>query len=103
VLETPRPEELVIAAARLVITRKDHQIGVVVDIFGTVESDAIRKILLLRLESVCRSQGWNHITVEIPSWSESIQNWFTSQGYEDLGTDDSHFVFYNLRWESLAR
>jgi hypothetical protein len=88
-LETPRPEELLVAAARLIIIRTDHQTRVVVDIFGTVESDAIRKILLLRLESVCRSQGWNHVTIEIPSWSESIQNWFSSQGYEDLGIDRS--------------
>jgi hypothetical protein len=85
VLETPRPEELLVAAARLRISPNAERYCVTVDIFGTADSDAIRNILLLRLEAICRSQGWNHVTFEIPSWSESIQNWLATHGYEDRG------------------
>lgn len=85
VLETPRPEELVVAAARLIISRRENYPCVIVDIFGTADSDAIRNILILRLEAICRSQGWNHITFEVPSWSVTFQNWLSSRGYQDLG------------------
>lgn len=65
--------------------KKDNQCRAIVDIFGTVDSESIRNILLYRLESVCRSQGWYILTFEVPSWSETFQNWLNSHGYEDLG------------------
>ena len=65
--------------------RKDSQCHAIIDIFGTVDNESIRNILLSRIESICRSQGWYLITFEVPSWCESIQNWLSSHQYEDLG------------------
>lgn len=83
-LETPRPEELVIAALRIRIIR-ESTVHALVDILGSARSTAIRNIILIRAEAICRSLGCFKITIEVPSWSEDIQEWLSTCGYEDLG------------------
>jgi hypothetical protein len=88
-LETPRPEEAVIAALRMHVKRVEggaqHS---VVDLFGSLEPPeqcSVRNMLLNRAETVCRSLGCRKIVFEIPNWSEDRQRWIGSCGYSDLG------------------
>mmetsp|Transcript_11744 Transcript_11744/g.21808 ORF Transcript_11744/g.21808 Transcript_11744/m.21808 type:complete len:387 (-) Transcript_11744:70-1230(-) len=91
-LETPRPEEAIIAALRMNVRHKEGlSRGVqysVVDLFGSQEPPqqcSIINMLLNRAETVCRSLGHQKIVFEIPNWSEDRQRWLDGCGYSDLG------------------
>lgn len=84
-LESPRPEELVMAAMRIIISR-DTVSKAVVDIIACVDSIPIRNLLLNRAEAVCQSLGCEKLIIEVPSWSEPVQDWLACCGYADLGT-----------------
>lgn len=84
-LETPRPEELVVAAARIQIVQDVKTKFAVIDIFGAVDSTPIKRILLSRLEMICASQGCIKVVWDIPSWSEDTFGWLSQCGYVDLG------------------
>ena len=87
-LETPRPEEAVIAALRLHILRVEGVQRAGVSLFGSLEPVGQRSVLnmlLNRAETVCRSLGCQKLVFDIPHWSERRQSWLQECGYQDLG------------------
>lgn len=87
-LETPRPEEDIIAALRLIILRKEGVQVAKVDLFGSLEPPqqrSVRNMMLNRAETVSRSLGCQKVVFEIPNWSEERQIWLAGCGYSDLG------------------
>jgi hypothetical protein len=86
VLETPVPEELIVAAARL---RFDAQRNGRVDCFcasdasGPEAQTAIMKRLLSKVETVCYSAGMCRCVVEAPQWRTDLEVLFTECGYEE--------------------
>ena len=108
-LETPRPEEAVIAALRLHLLRGGGRGEGIngggrvpharVDLFGSLEPPeqrAVRNMLLNRAETVCLSQGCQKIVFDIPNWSEDRQNWLSGCGYSDLGQEYLRCIYIPL-------
>jgi hypothetical protein len=87
VLETPVPEELIVAAARL---RFDGLRNGRVDCFcassasGQEAQAAIMKRLLSKAETVCYSAGMRSCIVEAPQWRTDLEALYTECGYEEL-------------------
>lgn len=90
VLETPRPEEIIVAALRISVERRseDESSLAIIDLFSCQEPSGqfiVRNMILKRAEAVCSSLCCEKIVFKIPHWSEERQNWIESRGYVDCG------------------
>ena len=83
VLETPRPEEAVVAAARVVIPSGGGGKSVI-KLFAA-ETDEQRDQLLVSIESTVRSFNVESIVMEVPQWREDVHEWLSRCGYVDTG------------------
>ena len=88
VLETPSPEEDIVAAGRLILdfARKIS----IVDILCSVgDDDVVRAFrfstLLRKLENIVLGHNFNTIILEVSSWRTDLQEQLTSLGYKDCG------------------
>jgi len=85
VLETPVPEEIVVAAARLHLSMLEGRRGVV-DLIcacgGPNQTDLCNQ-LLARVEGIARGQGIEVLVVETTQWRDDMQTWLESCGYVD--------------------
>ena len=94
-LETPRPEEAVVACARLCFeTSKNVKFGktcsvsTLAAVGGTDERKQVRyHYLLHKMESVAQAQGAETLLVHVPMWREGESLWLSSKGYSDVGGD----------------
>jgi hypothetical protein len=84
VLETPVPEEIIVAAARLKYdaSRNGH-----VDVFyvsnaddNTMKSNLVKRLLSV-VETVCFNIGLNSLILEAPQWRVDLDTMFTECGY----------------------
>jgi hypothetical protein len=82
-LETARPEEAVVAAARV---RFPGGSGgrAVIDLFAAA-TDEQRDQLLVRVETSVQSFNAASLVVEVPQWRDDTQEWLCRCGYVDGG------------------
>lgn len=85
VLESPYPEEVVMAALRLRMIDNDGVRESIIDIFASVDHMDVRNCLLAKCERICESQGSSKLVIYIPQWSYDLQDWLSGSGYFDLG------------------
>jgi hypothetical protein len=86
VLETPRPEEIIVAAVRIKFETGLHTSRkATIDIFGSANNLDIKNSMLARIERICKSQGCSKIVFEVPHWTLDTQDWLSTNGYCDLG------------------
>jgi hypothetical protein len=88
VLETPVPQEDIVAAARIDCISAEgatvSSICVHKDSTEDIRSKVLT-VLLSKIESVVRSHGAGNITVEVTQWQESLCDWLSSRGYSEMG------------------
>jgi hypothetical protein len=88
VLETPVPEEDIVAAAKFNLSSDGAVVGFI-GAFKDAQSTPIEKMLLARLlakiESVVIGHGMPLLTVEVFQWQEKLMDWLSSCGYEEMG------------------
>jgi N-acetylglutamate synthase-like GNAT family acetyltransferase len=88
VLETPVPEELVVAAARLSMASVMEGSKIVVDMMAFAEdtqSTSIKDQMLVQIERVARSQNIKIVVIETSQHRDDIHSWLEQCGYEELG------------------
>ena len=93
VLETPSPDEDVVACARMKLNQdnnKDKSCLVDVLCSISVKNDEDEKKqyyndLKSRLEIIGRSHGMNNIYIHIPQWRSNEMSWLHESGYQDYG------------------
>lgn len=103
VLETPRPEELVVAAVRLLMIPKENK--AIIDLICSIplpnnisevtKSDSsepfsglcrsISSQLLAKTENIARGHGMDWLIIEVSQYREDIMDWVSECGYEDKG------------------
>jgi hypothetical protein len=95
VLETPSPEDSVVAAARLHLDSSKE--AAVIEYLCSI-GDNIDELngrflaLLTKIESIAYSQNYHNILVNISSWRDDTQRLLTAAHYADIGgcLDESH-------------
>lgn len=99
VLETPVPEELVVACARLDMGKV--MIGdskAIVDLMAFVEdtqSTSTKDQMLVQLERIAKSQNIKVLVIEVSQHRLDIQEWLEMCGYEELGgraSEDENYL-----------
>jgi hypothetical protein len=101
VLETPRPEELVVSTARLLMIPNENRS--VIDLICSIpnytseqiKSDSsepfsgicksISSQLLAKAENIARGHGMEWLTIEVSQYRQDIMDWVSECGYEDNG------------------
>jgi hypothetical protein len=90
VLETPRPEEKVVASARVRMASdaETDQRTCLADVLCSIgdtpdEQRSRYNQLRLSLEKMAYSQGVSRLSVEIPQWREAEQLWLEASGFQD--------------------
>lgn len=94
-LETPSPEESVVAAARLHLdsSKKAAVIDYLCSIGDSIdELNGRFSMLLTKIESIAYSQNYQNVLLHISSWRDDIQRLLTAAHYADIGgcLDESH-------------
>jgi hypothetical protein len=99
VMETPLPEEIVVATARLSMAAvMAGESKIIVDLIAfaeDTESTSVRDQMLVQVERVGRSQGIKTLVIEISQHREDLQTWLESCGYEELGgrmSEDESYI-----------
>jgi hypothetical protein len=95
VLETPSPEESVVAAARLHLdsSKKAAVIEYLCSIGDSIDELNERfSMLLTKIESIVYSQNYQNVLLHISSWRDDMQRSLTAAHYADVGgcLDESH-------------
>ena len=86
-LESPRPEEVVVAALRLRLQTTNDIKSASIDLFGAAEHESLKCYFLAKVENIMRSLGCDRSVYLIPQWHEDVQEWLCNCGYEDVGGD----------------
>lgn len=82
VLETPAPEETMVAAVRLSLVESERRC--VIDVICALgEHFAVYNQLLARVENVARGVGIVNMVIEVVQWNEPMFEWLSSCGYQD--------------------
>ena len=94
-LETPSPEESVVAAARLHLdsSKKAAVIEYLCSIGDSIdELNGRLSTLLTKIESIAYSQNYRNVLLHISSWRDDTQRLLTAAHYADIGgcLDESH-------------
>lgn len=88
VLETPVPEEKIVAAAKFNLLIEGAVVGCLC-VCKEAQSTAVERVLLgkmlAKIENVVISHGKLNITVEALQWQDQFMNWLESCGYEEMG------------------
>ena len=99
VLETPVPEELVVACARLDMGKvMMGESKATVDLMAFVEdtqSTSTKDQMLVQLERIAKSQNIRILVIEVSQHRLDIQEWLEQCGYEELGgraSDDENYI-----------
>ncbi len=93
VLETPSPDEDVVACARMKLKKDNNKIkSCFIDVLCSIslENDENSKKqyysdLRLKLETIGQSHGMNEIHIQIPQWRSDEMTWLGESGYKDYG------------------
>lgn len=99
VMETPLPDEIVVATARMSMAAvMSGESKITVDLFAfgeDTESTSVKDQMLVQVERVARSQGIKVLVMEASQHREDLHAWLEACGYEELGgrmgTDESYF------------
>lgn len=83
VLETPVPEEAVVAAVRLCLLINEKK-GVIDIMCAAGEENVVYNQLLARIEGIVRGMAVEHLVIEVVQWNEGMFSWLTSCGYTDI-------------------
>jgi hypothetical protein len=89
VLETPVPEETVVAAVRLRLSEDGGQRKGVVDVLCAVgggeqeQQGTVYNQMLARVENIARGLGISTLVIELAQWKEAAYEWLSSCGYVD--------------------
>jgi hypothetical protein len=89
VLETPAPEEAIVAAVRLRLSEEDGQRRGVVDVLCAVgggeqeQQGTVYNQMLARVENISRGLGISTLVIELAQWKEAAYEWLSSCGYVD--------------------
>jgi hypothetical protein len=82
VLETPAPEETMVAAVRLSLVESERRC--VIDVICALgEQFVVYNQLLARVENVARGMGIVNMVIEVVQWNEPMYEWLCSCGYQD--------------------
>jgi len=81
-LETPVPEEQVVAAVRLSLHEGERK-GLVDVICALGDNRAVYNQLLARVENIARGLGITKLVIEVVQWNEGLFDWLCSCGYVD--------------------
>ena len=88
VLETPAPEEDVVAAARFTLDfeRKLSVVDILCSIGGDDEMRGFRlSAIVKKLENIVLGHSFKSIILEVSSWRSDVQEQLNSLGYRDCG------------------
>lgn len=82
VLETPVPEEAMMAAVRLCLLESERK-GVIDVLCALGENHLVYNQLLARVENIARGLGIARLVIEVVQWNEPQYDWLCSCGYRD--------------------
>lgn len=98
VLETPVPDEQIVAAARIQLDSNDAgQRIALIQTFGYVEDtlkSSIKSQLVVQIERTLRSLGVSCLSFEVSQYREDVQSWLGGCGYKDNGGYMSTYTNY---------